>query len=132
VCGRFWHLYLFEDIFSRKAIGGEVFEVASGRHAADLLQHSVELECANKNQLVLHTDNGAPMKSSTLLTKMVELGITSSRGRAHGGNDKTILAVRHAVYETAKTNRPERWSGTTRNWQPIGDAMLNPEKNHRC
>jgi putative transposase len=46
----------------------------------------------------------------------------------HGGNDKAILAARYAVYETAKADRSERWSGAARNWQPIGDVMLNPEK----
>ena len=37
--------------------------------------------------LVLHSDNGAPMKSVTLLSKMYELGITPSRGRPRVSND---------------------------------------------
>lgn len=37
--------------------------------------------------LVLHSDNGAPMKSVTLLSKMCELGITPPRGRARVSND---------------------------------------------
>lgn len=188
VRGQFWYLYLFEDIYSRKAVGAEVYEAESGQHAADLLQHSALVEGVDKNQLVLHSDNGAPMKSSTLLAKMYELGITSSRGRPrvsndnpyseslfrtlkycpqwptagfatlsaarewvglfiewynhehrhsrirfvtpaqrHCGNDKAILAARHDVYETAKATRPDRWSGATRNWQPIHTVMLNPE-----
>jgi len=188
VCGRFWYLYLFEDIFSRKAVGGEMYEEES-EHDADLLPQCVRLECADQNQLVLHSDNGAPRKSATLLAKMYELGTTSSRGRSrvsndnpyseslfrtlkycpqwpttgfatlqaarewvgrfmewynyehrhsrirfvtparrHCGNDKTILAARHAVYETAKANRPQRWSEATRNWQSMGAVMLNPEK----
>lgn len=190
VCGRFWYLYLFEDIFSRKAVGSEVYEEESGQHAADLLQHAAHVECVDPNQLVLHSDNGAPMKSSTLLAKLYELGITSSRGRPrvsndnpyseslfrtlkycpqwptagfatlqaarhwvslfiewynnehrhsrirfvtpaqrHEGSDKAILSARHTVYETAKAKRPERWSGATRNWQPMGEVMLNPDKS---
>ena len=35
---------------------------------------------------------------------------------------------RHAVYESAKAARPERWSGETRNWTPVGAVMLNPER----
>ena len=37
--------------------------------------------------LVLHSDNGAPMKSSTLLSKLYDLGITPSRGRPRVSND---------------------------------------------
>ncbi len=37
--------------------------------------------------LVLHSDNGAPMKSVTLLSKMYELGTTPSRGRPRVSND---------------------------------------------
>nr|ALP69200.1 putative integrase [Stutzerimonas stutzeri] len=35
----------------------------------------------------LHSDNGAPMKSQTLLSKMHDLGITPSRGRPRVSND---------------------------------------------
>jgi hypothetical protein len=38
------------------------------------------------------------------------------------------LANRHQVYEPARAVRPERWSGPTRNWQPIGPVWLNPER----
>jgi putative transposase len=41
--------------------------------------------------------------------------------------DKAILAARKGVYEAAKQQRPERWSGDTRNWSPVGEVWLNPE-----
>jgi len=28
-----------------------------------------------------------------------------------------------------KYSPPARWSGQTRNWQPIGEVWLNPDKN---
>ena len=34
----------------------------------------------------------------------------------HRSKDVDILAKRHKVYEMAKQQRPERWSGKTRNW----------------
>ena len=40
-----------------------------------------------REPLVLHSDNGAPMKSVTLLSTMYELGITPSRGRPRVSND---------------------------------------------
>lgn len=43
----------------------------------------------------------------------------------HRGEDVEILANRHRVYEDAKRRRPERWSGSTRNWNHIGEVLLN-------
>ena len=43
----------------------------------------------------------------------------------HKGEDLKILARRHRVYQQAKQRRQERWSGATRNWQPIKQVWLN-------
>jgi putative transposase len=87
VRGQFYYLYLIEDIYSRKAVGWEVYEAESGEKAAALLQRSVTQEQCWRQPLVLHSDNGAPMKSVTLLSKMHDLGITPSRGRPRVSND---------------------------------------------
>jgi putative transposase len=46
----------------------------------------------------------------------------------HRGEDKEVLAQRHALYQQARHKHPHRWSGATRNWQPIGTVTLNPER----
>jgi hypothetical protein len=47
----------------------------------------------------------------------------------HRGEDCARLASRHQVYQCARAARPERWSGCTRNWHPVGGAVwLNPER----
>jgi transposase InsO family protein len=47
----------------------------------------------------------------------------------HRGEDVVILAHRSQVYEEAKSRRPDRWSGKTRNWEPVGEVWLNgPEE----
>ena len=46
----------------------------------------------------------------------------------HAGHDTDILARREQVYRDAKARHPQRWSGNIRNWQPVGDVHLNPEK----
>lgn len=51
-------------------------EAENGENAAALLQRSVTQEKCWRQPLVLHHDNGAPMKSATLLTKIYDLGIT--------------------------------------------------------
>ena len=48
--------------------------------------------------------------------------------RRHRGEDRLLLAERHRVYGIARAAHPERWSGNTRNWQPVGSAWLNPER----
>ena len=190
--GKYYYLYLIEDIYSRKAVGWEVYDAESGEKAAALLQRSVIGEQCLHEPLVLHSDNGAPMKSVTLLSKMYDLGITPSRGRPrvsndnpyseslfrtlkycpqwpadgfasldaarawvrdfmrwynnehrhsrirfvtpaerHRGLDHQVLARRHELYEQAKEQKPERWSGRTRNWEPIGTVLLNPDREQK-
>jgi len=43
----------------------------------------------------------------------------------HSGQDLQILVNRQKVYQEAKGRRPERWSRTTRNWDPISHVWLN-------
>jgi transposase InsO family protein len=47
----------------------------------------------------------------------------------HNRLDSAILKQRKAVYNTAKSKHPNRWSGKIRNWDPITEVYLNPEKH---
>ena len=51
-----------------------------------------------------------------------------SPAERHAGQDYNILARRHALYREARAANPRRWARNTRNWQPIGAVMLNPER----
>jgi hypothetical protein len=53
----------------------------------------------------------------------------ASPQQRHTGEDHAILAARHALYSAVKERHPARWSGKTRNWQPIGAVTLNPERD---
>lgn len=44
----------------------------------------------------------------------------------HFGLESALLARRRALYERARRKKPQRWSGPTRNWAPIGTVVLNP------
>ncbi len=46
----------------------------------------------------------------------------------HAGADRQILLARHELYQQARNQNPRRWSGSTRNWQPIKVVTLNPER----
>ena len=50
-------------------------------------------------------------------------------GQRHAGEDRAILAARHALYTKAREQNPARWSRTTRNWSPVGPVTLNPERD---
>lgn len=50
-------------------------------------------------------------------------------GARHLGLDPAILARRAVVYEKAQRRNPRRWSGKTRNWSPITEVFLNPQKH---
>lgn len=49
-------------------------------------------------------------------------------GQRHRGEDCVLLKKRDEVYQKAKAQRPERWSGRTRNWHQACKVMLNPEQ----
>lgn len=46
----------------------------------------------------------------------------------HFGQEPDILAQRRQLYQRARSANPERWSGETRNWNPIASVVLNPEQ----
>jgi len=192
VRGTFYRLYMIEDIYSRKIVGWEVHEDESAEHAATLIRKACLSEGVRcESSLVLHSDNGGPMKGATMLSTLQRLGVVPSfsrpsvsddnpyseslfrtlkytpaypskpfasveearawvhrfvqwynethrhsairyvtPGQRHRGVDVDILEKRKRLYEAAKAKRPERWSGATRNWQPIEEVWLNPPKEH--
>ena len=53
-------------------------------------------------------------------------------GQRHRGEDVALLQSRRAVYESARQQRPGRWSGRTRNWDPVKEVWLNLPKEHQA
>ncbi len=47
----------------------------------------------------------------------------------HEGRDIAILAQRKRLYEAAKQRHPQRWSGSTRNWEHVPTVNLNPMRD---
>lgn len=187
--GIFFYLYLIMDIFSRKIVGWEVYETESSEQASRLFRKTCLCEGIAGKDLVLHSDNGSPMKGATMLATLQKLGVMPSfsrpcvsndnpyseslfktlkyrpefpdkpfeslekarvwvagfqhwynevhrhsalkfvtPGQRHRGEDIAILEERQRLYEAAKAKQPERWSGKTRDWTPVGTVYLNPGK----
>jgi putative transposase len=132
VRGRYYYLYMIEDIYSRKIVGWEVYEQESGESAAQLLQRTVMREQCFKKPIVLHSDNGAPMKSVTLKTKMEELCITGSHSRPRVSNDNPYS---ESLFRTMKYN--PRWPSegfkclqSARDWVNQFVSWYNDEHCH--
>jgi putative transposase len=186
--GQYFYLYMIMDIFSRKVVGFHVHEAESAVYASRLITEAYFNEKIKQQQLVLHSDNGAPMKGLTMRATLEKLGVVPSFSRPsvsddnpfseslfktlkyhptfpridrfddiaiarawceqfvlwyntqhmhsglkfvtphqrHIGEDKEILAKRHAVYQMARRQRPERWANKTRDWTRIKTVSLNP------
>ena len=177
------------DIFSRKIVGWQIYEAESGELAGDVMRDICAREAIKPDQVVLHSDNGHPMKGATMLATLQALGVSPSFSRPavsndnpyseslfktlkyrptyprrafenllaarqwvglfvqwyneehrhsainfvtpaerHTGLDTALLAQRAVVYQAAKNKHPERWSGATRNWQPVLVVHLNPDQ----
>ncbi len=99
VRGRWYYLYLVEDVFSRKITGAEVHETESGELAAALMQRTVLRERCYRQPQVLHADNGAAMKSQTLQVKLAELNISPSHSRPRVSNDNAYV---ESLFRTLK------------------------------
>ena len=85
--GIFFYLYLFMDIWSRKIVGWEVHESESPQHAATLITQIIANEGLGADTVVLHADNGGPMKGATMLATLHRLGVTPSFSRPHVSDD---------------------------------------------
>jgi putative transposase len=190
VRGSYFYLYLFMDIFSRKVVGWQVYDDERSDLGAGVVLDICKREKIQPGQVVLHSDNGSPMKGATMLATLQRLGVMPSFSRPavsndnpyseslfktlkyrpdypgkafadlsqarkwvgqfvdwynnehrhsairfvtpaqrHAGQDHPMLRHRKAVYEAAKARNPQRWSGTTRNWDPVRVVHLNPAKS---
>jgi len=87
VFGLYFYLYLTIDIFSRKIVGWSIHEKQSSELASALMKQACLDEKVNQHQLVLHSDNGKPMKGATMLATLERLGVTPSFSRPAVSDD---------------------------------------------
>lgn len=99
VIGLYYRLYLILDLFSRKAVGWEVWETEEAKYAETLVKRAVMNERIQGAPLVLHSDNGSPMKATTFLGLLESLGIQSSFSRPRVSNDNPYS---EAMFRTLK------------------------------
>ncbi|MCU7898476.1 MAG: DDE-type integrase/transposase/recombinase, partial [Candidatus Thiodiazotropha sp. (ex Lucinoma aequizonata)] len=87
ITGIFYRLYLVMDIYSRKIVGWEIHENETADHASLLIRKACLAEGISEQGLVLHSDNGSPMKGATMLATLQRLGVVPSFSRPSVSND---------------------------------------------
>ncbi|WP_396642061.1 IS3 family transposase [Methylomonas sp. 2B] len=101
--GQFYYLYLFLDLFSRQIVGWQVFEAESSHWASELLRDIYQREGLRPQQVVLHSDNGSPMKGATMLATLQRLGVVPSFSRPAVSNDNPYS---ESLFKTLKYRPP--------------------------
>ena len=97
--GVFFYLYLILDIYSRKIVGWEVHEREGAELAAELVRKAVWAEGCLPRPLVLHADNGSPMKGATMKATLERLGVIASYSRPRVSDDNPFS---EALFRTCK------------------------------
>lgn len=103
VRGAFFYLYVVMDVWSRKIVGWTLEAEESAELAQEMLAAACEREGVRRDELVLHSDNGAPMKAATLLAFLQGIGVVPSFSRPSVSNDNPFS---ESLFRTAKY-RPE-------------------------
>jgi putative transposase len=106
VRGLYFYLYFIMDIYSRKIVGFSVHDQESSEQAAMLMKQACLDEQVKPDQLVLHSDNGAPMKGLTMLAMLQEFGVVPSFSRPSVSDDNPYS---EALFKTAKYHHSFPW-----------------------
>ena len=123
--GIYFYLYLFIDIFSRKIVGWQVYESESSEQASEVMRDICVRENIGQNQVVLHSDNGSPMKGATMLATLQALGVMPSFSRPAVSNDNPYSEslFKTMKYHPTYPQRPfenlmaaRQWVGTFVHW----------------
>ena len=120
------------DIFSRKIVGWQIRNEERSSLASDMMTDICIREKIKQDQIVLHSDNGSPMKGATMLATLQELGIMASFSRPSVSNDN---AYSESLFRTLKyrPEYPERaFENITeaRDWVEFFVSWYNEDHRH--
>jgi putative transposase len=99
VRGRFLRLYLVLDVWSRRIVGWTIHERESDELAAEMIRDICDEAKVDANGLLLHSDNGKPMRGNTMIATLQWLGIVPSFSRPHVSDDNPYF---EALFRTLK------------------------------
>ncbi|HEN47669.1 MAG TPA: IS3 family transposase, partial [Mizugakiibacter sp.] len=132
VCGQFYRLYMLMDIYSRMIVGWEVHREELSDHAAVLMEKACLRHGIAAGQLVLHADNGGPMKGATMLATLQRLGVVPSFSRPSVSNDNPYSesAFKTLKYVPSYPKQPFESLNQARDWVQHFVTWYNTEHRH--
>ncbi len=83
----YFYLYVIMDIFSRYVVGWMVAHRESATLAKRLISDTCDKQEIMPEQLTIHADRGASMRSKTVALLLSDLGVVKSHSRPHVSND---------------------------------------------
>jgi len=119
--GQYYKLYLIIDMFSRLIVAYEVWETEKSEYAEYLIKKATLSQSIAGRPLVLHSDNGSPMRAATFLATLEKLGVQSSFSRPRVSNDNPYS---ESLFKTMKY-RPKY---PTKGFSSIDEARKWVEK----
>ena len=99
----YYSLYVILDLFSRYVVGWMVAVKESAHLAERLIEQTCAKQRIQPQQLTMHADRGAPMRSKLVALLFSDLGIAASHARPRVSNDNPFS---EAQFRTVKY-RPE-------------------------
>jgi transposase InsO family protein len=132
ITGEHYYLYLIVDVWSRMIVGYIVHDVESMEFSSELLESATKAHSADNVQLVLHSDNGTPMKGSTMKATMERLGVIASFSRPHVSDDNPYSEslFRTLKYRPNYPNKPFESLTDAQAWTDRFVAWYNTEHLH--
>ena len=130
--GKFFYLYMIIDVFSRKVVGRAVHDVECSLFAGELIRAACTAEGLENQPLILHSDNGGPMKGATMLATLQELGVVPSfsRPRVSDDNPFSEALFRTAKYRPEYPSKPFASLEAAREWVEWFVGWYNNEHRH--
>ncbi len=132
VKGLFFYLYLIMDVFSRKIVGWEVYETESADQASNVFRKTYLREGIAGRDLVLHSDNGSPMKGATMLATLQRLGVMPSFSRPSVSDDNPYSEslFKTLKYHPGYPDKPFACIEEARAWVVGFQCWYNEEHRH--
>lgn len=97
--GSYYYLYMVMDIYSRMIVGWDLQEEQTSEISSQMLKRICNKHGVKKGSLILHSDNGGPMKGATMLSTLQKLGVVPSFNRPSVSSDN---AYSESLFKTLK------------------------------
>lgn len=95
----YFYLYVLLDIYSRYVVGWLIAERETAALAQELVATTCQRQGIARQQLILHADNGGPMRAKSLALLLDDLGVSASHSRPHTSDDNPFS---EAQFKTLK------------------------------